>query len=81
MRASEGPSLLRACEDFGIQVIKALKNMLQTLPDFLNKNALKGLRRLDNMTDSRKPIQDLRRCMYLMKLLGFLFLDQLSLMG
>ena len=81
MRTSEGPSLLRASEDFGNQVFKALKQMLQTLQEFLNKNALKGLHRLENMTDRRMLIQNLRRCMYLMKLLGFLFLEQLSLMG
>ena len=75
MRSSKGPSLLRASEDFGIQLSKAL-----TLPDFLHNKALKGLHRLDNMTARRKHIQNLRRSKYLMKLLGFLFLEQLSMM-
>ena len=55
--------------------------MLRSLHRLDNSTkVLKGLHRLDNMTARRKHIQNLRRSKYLMKLLGFLFLEQLSMM-
>ena len=55
--------------------------MVEPLKQFLNKKTLKGLQILKIMTARMMLIQGLMRCMDLMKLLGFLFREQLSMMG